>query len=61
MPTTKPSMHPTIFYTLIKKVPVNYAAMPHAIFSSPQVAGVGFTEQELNKGVSNIKSLSIPT
>ena len=49
MPTTKPSMHPTIFYTLIKKVPVNYAAMPHAIFSSPQVAGVGFTEQELKK------------
>jgi mycothione reductase len=23
--------------------------MPHAIFSSPQVAGVGFTEQELKK------------
>ena len=32
-----------------KKIPVNYAAMPHAIFSSPQVAGVGFTEQELKK------------
>ena len=32
-----------------KKVPVNYAAMPHAIFSSPQVAGVGFTEHELKK------------
>jgi mycothione reductase len=32
-----------------KKVPVNYAAMPHAIFSSPQVAAVGFTEQELKK------------
>ncbi|HEU5462187.1 MAG TPA: dihydrolipoyl dehydrogenase [Nitrososphaeraceae archaeon] len=28
---------------------VNYTAMPHAIFSSPQVAGVGFTEQELKK------------
>ena len=32
-----------------KKIPVNYAAMPHAIFSSPQVASVGFTEQELKK------------
>jgi dihydrolipoamide dehydrogenase len=30
-------------------IPVNYYAMPHAIFSSPQVAGVGFTEQELVK------------
>jgi len=31
------------------KVPVDYAAMPHAIFSSPQVAGVGYTEQQLRK------------
>lgn len=31
------------------KVPVDYTAMPHAIFSSPQVAGVGHTEQELKK------------
>jgi len=30
-----------------KKQKVNYAAMPHAIFTSPQIAGVGFTEQEL--------------
>lgn len=29
------------------KIPVCYYAMPHAIFSSPQVAAVGFTEQEL--------------
>src|ERR671930_557140 len=36
-------MHPD------RKIPVNYAAMPHAIFSSPQVAGVGFTEQELKE------------
>ena len=27
-----------------KKIPVNYYAMPHAIFSSPQVAGVGLRE-----------------
>ncbi|MGI0087738.1 MAG: dihydrolipoyl dehydrogenase family protein [Nitrosotalea sp.] len=31
------------------RVPVDYTAMPHAIFSSPQVAGVGLTEQELKK------------
>jgi dihydrolipoamide dehydrogenase len=31
------------------KIPISYHAMPHAIFSSPQVAGVGFTEQELVK------------
>jgi dihydrolipoamide dehydrogenase len=29
------------------KVPVDYSAMPHAIFTSPQIAGVGKTEQEL--------------
>ena len=31
------------------KVPADYTAIPHAIFSSPQVAGVGQTEQELKK------------
>jgi mycothione reductase len=41
-----------------KKIPVNYVAMPHAIFSSPQVAGVGLTEQELKKeGMEYQKSL----
>ncbi len=35
-----------------KKVKANYTAMPHAIFSYPQVAGVGYTEQELKeKGI----------
>jgi dihydrolipoamide dehydrogenase len=29
-----------------KKVPVDYYPMPHAIFTNPQVAGVGMTEQE---------------
>ncbi|MCH8350262.1 MAG: mycothione reductase [Chloroflexi bacterium] len=29
------------------KVAVDYSAMPHAIFASPQVASVGLTEQEL--------------
>jgi dihydrolipoamide dehydrogenase len=32
-----------------EKVPISYNAMPHAIFCSPQVAGVGFTEQELKE------------
>ena len=32
---------------LNKRIKVNYDAMPHAIFSSPQVAGVGLREQDL--------------
>lgn len=31
------------------KFPVNYTAMPHAIFSKPQIAGVGKTEQQLEE------------
>ncbi|MBI4450828.1 dihydrolipoyl dehydrogenase [Candidatus Woesearchaeota archaeon] len=31
------------------KKPVPYQAMPHAAFTSPQVAGVGYTEDELKK------------
>jgi dihydrolipoamide dehydrogenase len=31
------------------KVKANYTAMPHAIFSSPQIAGVGYTEQQLKE------------
>lgn len=30
-----------------KRIPVDYSAMPHAIFSSPQIAGVGMREQDL--------------
>lgn len=39
------------FYNIVgsKKIPVDYTAMPHAVFSSPQIAGVGHTEQELKK------------
>ncbi len=29
--------------------PVDYSAMPHAVFSRPQIAGVGATEQELKE------------
>ena len=32
------------------KIKVDYSAMPHAIFTSPQIAGVGMTEQELKDG-----------
>jgi len=39
-----------------KKIEVDYSAMPHAIFTSPQIAGVGFTEQELKE--KNIKYLT---
>ena len=31
------------------RLPVDYSAMPHAIFSSPQVASVGETERELRE------------
>uniref|UniRef100_A0A7J3V0T4 Dihydrolipoyl dehydrogenase n=1 Tax=Candidatus Methanosuratincola petrocarbonis (ex Vanwonterghem et al. 2016) TaxID=1867261 RepID=A0A7J3V0T4_9CREN len=38
-----------------EKLPVDYTAMPHAIFTSPQIASVGSTEQELrSKGVEYI-------
>jgi len=30
-----------------ERTPVDYSAMPHAIFTSPQIAGVGPTEQQL--------------
>jgi mycothione reductase len=32
-----------------RKVEVDYAAMPHAVFSSPQVASVGLTESEIEE------------
>ncbi len=38
------------YYNLLdpdNPIPVDYTAMPHAIFTSPQIAGVGKTEQEL--------------
>ncbi|MEM3154894.1 MAG: dihydrolipoyl dehydrogenase [Candidatus Woesearchaeota archaeon] len=45
-----------------KKIPVDYSAMPHAAFSSPQVAAVGKTEDELKaekipylKGICDFK------
>lgn len=35
------------------KIAVDYTAMPHAIFTSPQIAGVGFTEQQLKINNNN--------
>lgn len=32
-----------------KMIPIDYTGMPHAIFSSPQIAGVGYTEQDLKR------------
>jgi mycothione reductase len=32
-----------------RKIAVNYTAMPHAIFTHPQIAAVGYTEQQLKK------------
>jgi len=36
-----------------KRIPVDYSAMPHAIFSSPQIAGVGLREQDLKSRKMN--------
>jgi dihydrolipoamide dehydrogenase len=39
------------------KVPVDYHAMPHAIFAGPQVASVGLTEEECEEtGADFVKS-----
>ena len=36
-------------YKKVKKSSIKYPPMPHAVFSSPQVAGVGITEDELER------------
>jgi len=37
---------------------LNYGAVPHAIFTEPEVASVGFTEQELqDKGINYVSTL----
>ena len=40
-----------VYYNAIlnKRVKVNYTAMPHAIFTLPQIAGVGLREQDLRE------------
>jgi mycothione reductase len=41
-------------------VPIDYGPMPHAIFSSPQIAGVGATEQGLRGAGTAFKKMSVP-
>ncbi|HLD81029.1 MAG TPA: dihydrolipoyl dehydrogenase [archaeon] len=43
-----------------KMIAVDYTAMPHAIFTSPQIAGVGFTEQELEESKAVYASVKWP-
>lgn len=43
-----------------KKIAVDYTAMPRAIFSSPQVAAVGLTEQELIENGTDFLKSSYP-
>jgi dihydrolipoamide dehydrogenase len=40
--------------------PIDYGPMPHAIFTSPEVAGVGSTEEELNKRGTPFVKASVP-
>jgi len=41
------------------KSPINYPPMPHAVFTHPQVAGVGATEEELKtKGIDYVVGLN---
>lgn len=43
----------------MRRSPIQYSPMPHAIFTRPQVAGVGPTEQELKKqGVDYVVGLN---
>jgi mycothione reductase len=37
------------------KIPVDYTAIPHAIFTSPQIAAVGATEQSLKRQGKKVK------
>ncbi len=40
------------------KLSVNYNAIPHAIFTSPQISGVGYTEQQLKEEkIEYVKSI----
>ena len=46
-------------YTNPSTKPIKYSPMPHAVFSSPQVAGVGATEEQLKEnGIDYVKGLN---
>jgi mycothione reductase len=40
--------------------PIDYGPMPHAIFTSPEIAGVGATEEELKKSGKPYLAASVP-
>ena len=40
--------------------PIDYGPMPHAIFASPEIAGVGATEEELKKNGTSYVAASVP-
>jgi mycothione reductase len=40
--------------------PINYGPMPHAVFTSPEIAGVGATEEELKKSRTPYVAASVP-
>jgi mycothione reductase len=40
--------------------PIDYGPMPHAIFTLPEIAGVGATEEELKKSGSSYVAASVP-
>jgi mycothione reductase len=40
--------------------PIDYGPMPHAVFTSPEIAGVGATEEELKKGGTPYVAGSVP-
>ncbi len=42
-----------------QRYPIDYTGMPHAVFTYPQVAGVGLTEEEvIEKGISYVKGVN---
>ena len=40
--------------------PIEYGPMPHAVFTSPEIAGVGATEEELKKSGTSYIAASVP-
>jgi mycothione reductase len=40
--------------------PIDYGPMPHAVFTSPEIAGVGATEEELKKSGASYIAASVP-
>ena len=40
--------------------PIDYGPMPHAVFTSPEIAGVGVTEEDLKKSGISYVAASVP-